>query len=84
MMTAMCENKATLILIDGPGVDDYTLSCAEHEEAMKSDTHVESVPFSGDAPCCHMPEGAHERIRARFIELLAAWVEAYRAARRRE
>jgi hypothetical protein len=50
----MCENKATLILIDGLGPEEYTLSCAEHEEALKSDTHVGSFPFTGEALCCHI------------------------------
>ena len=74
----MCERLATRFLIDGPGPDDYTLSCDEHEEAMKSDTHVASVPYDAiawgqpHATCCFIVPGSHERIRARFLELLAA------------
>ena len=40
-----CDQPAAFVLIDGPAPDDLTHACADHVEAMKSDTFVEAVPL---------------------------------------
>lgn len=52
-----CKNKATWILIDGYSPDDYTYSCDEHLEEMKSLSSIESFRNDNEnLQCCFMSE----------------------------
>ena len=58
-----CEAPATLLLIDGPGFEDYTHACAEHEEALKSDWYKETQPLNEPGCiCCYLQSGGDKDV----------------------
>lgn len=54
LMSKICHEKATKYLTEGPMPDDYTISCATHEEVMKSDRYIETFPYDGEGECCFL------------------------------
>ena len=49
-----CRNEATKCIVGNREAGDYTLSCDEHEEELKSDSYCGTWPFyaSEGETCC--------------------------------